>query len=495
AMGGERVYDVVGELLSEVNLEELMRQNLADRVSLEDIKARLEARLDEQVIRGLMENTQVALARQFVNLATLSRDVEISRLQRLHPEYTERFFRLAFAALGGQIESRTTPGLFAIPSVPYALREKNHPAARRFGGIPREYRRIAFEKTRARALDAELIAPGHPLFEVVLEETLTRTQEALQVGTTLYLPELQEDALLGFFTLAVQDATGAKVGERLAALKQTAQGFEIAPNHQLLDAVEAPHNTPFALPTSADPLVEYASNHLLEPYLAEVGEARGQNLAIREKYATQSFNHLKRDAQKKLAKYYQEQHRGKDMAAAIRQEERRFEQLNQRFERLTQQLAQERSLSPLPPRLVCLVRALPAPLSENVDGEPSSDPQIEAIAMQVAMDYERSQGRVPVDVSRDGVGYDLHSQTPDGKERRAIEVKGRAGLGGVKLYVSEVVTAGRLGPEYYLYIVTNCATQPVLQIIRDPAGALGAEVKAVQFEVSLAAWQAVAQAV
>lgn len=487
SMGSERVYDVVGELLNDIDLEELMRQNLAQRVSLEDIKSRIDARLDERVVKSLLANTEVALARQFVNLSVLQKEVEISRLQRLHPEYTERFFRKAFEQLGGQIESRSTHGLYAIPSVPARLRD-NHPIARRFGGLPRSYGRIAFDKNYASNLEADLIAPGHPLFEVVLEEALNSTQEAMRLGTTVHLPEILEESVIGFYSLSVQDATGAKVNERLVAVRQAGAVIEPIANHVLLDAIQA---TPGDTTHEDGELLAYVSDHLLEPFLHETEAARGKNLVIREKYARFSYQHLFRESSRKLARYFAEKRHGKEMDLPIREEERRQERLNTRFNQLTERLQQERFLSLLPPTLLTLARALPAPTLGESDGE-AHDPEVERIAMQVAWDYEIAQGRTVLDVSKDGVGYDIYSEQ-GGLERRHIEVKGRAGRGGVTLYVSEVVMAGRLGDEYYLYIVSNCKTQPTLEIIRNPFHVLGAEVKAVQFQIPLAAWRAVAE--
>ena len=62
-----------------------------------------------------------------------------------------------------------------------------------------------------------------------------------------------------------------------------------------------------------------------------------------------------------------------------------------------------------------------------------SDPDIERAAMQVALEYERSQGRVPEYVSRDNLGFDIRSRATDGQQRRYIEVKGRADAGAVAL--------------------------------------------------------------
>jgi hypothetical protein len=56
----------------------------------------------------------------------------------------------------------------------------------------------------------------------------------------------------------------------------------------------------------------------------------------------------------------------------------------------------------------------------------SRDDEAEAIAMQVAMDYEICEGWKPEDVSANNEGYDIRSVSPFAM-KRYIEVKGRSG--------------------------------------------------------------------
>ena len=52
---------------------------------------------------------------------------------------------------------------------------------------------------------------------------------------------------------------------------------------------------------------------------------------------------------------------------------------------------------------------------------------------------------------------------------RFIEVKGRAAVGEIALTANEYKTALRLGDEYWLYVVFNCASQPQVTTIQNPA--------------------------
>ena len=122
----------------------------------------------------------------------------------------------------------------------------------------------------------------------------------------------------------------------------------------------------------------------------------------------------------------------------------------------------------------------------------SRDDEVEAIAMKVAMDYETEEGRKPVDVSKDNVGYDVRSVATDG-QKRYIEVKGRAATDGVMLSETEWNRLKQLGKRAWLYIVTDCKTKPTLHIVNNPGNVLDYEkmVKGVQYYVGLESWKKV----
>ncbi len=108
--------------------------------------------------------------------------------------------------------------------------------------------------------------------------------------------------------------------------------------------------------------------------------------------------------------------------------------------------------------------------------------ETEAIAMRVVMDYERSMGRQVYDVSEKNLGYDITSLDLNSGELRLIEVKGLAAASGtILLTPNERRVAEDRRDCYWLYVVTNCASQPTLQEpIKDPARFPWHEVSKVQ---------------
>lgn len=88
-----------------------------------------------------------------------------------------------------------------------------------------------------------------------------------------------------------------------------------------------------------------------------------------------------------------------------------------------------------------------------------SDPEVEKIAVDVVMQYEADQARKPVSVEAENCGWDVTS-LHEGQVARYIEVKGRAGEGGVALTPNEWIKAQRFGTDYWLYVVVNCKGSP-----------------------------------
>ncbi len=78
---------------------------------------------------------------------------------------------------------------------------------------------------------------------------------------------------------------------------------------------------------------------------------------------------------------------------------------------------------------------------------------------------------------------------------RRIEVRGRAGEGAVRLSPNEWMKAEQLGETFWLYIVVNCASQPHLWVMNDPASKLEpeGEIKLTSYRVDQWDWRTVAE--
>jgi hypothetical protein len=79
----------------------------------------------------------------------------------------------------------------------------------------------------------------------------------------------------------------------------------------------------------------------------------------------------------------------------------------------------------------------------------------ELVAMDTVIEHELRGGRVPKDVSKLNLGFDILSTNSSGEERR-IEVKGLSTRGDVILTQNEVTAASNYNQDFYVYIVHNC---------------------------------------
>ena len=102
------------------------------------------------------------------------------------------------------------------------------------------------------------------------------------------------------------------------------------------------------------------------------------------------------------------------------------------------------------------------------------DPDSEVPAIQLATARLIAEGFEVDDRQTAGLGYDLFAHHRSTHEQRLVEVKGLLhGLAPVTLEANEWAQAMQRGDEYWLYVVTECGTQPQISVtIQDPAEAL-----------------------
>jgi hypothetical protein len=142
-----------------------------------------------------------------------------------------------------------------------------------------------------------------------------------------------------------------------------------------------------------------------------------------------------------------------------------------------------------PGHVTFVAHALVVP-SQSEDDRERYDADVEKIAMDWARAFEEEQGAEVIDVHSpalarragltDNPGFDLLARYPkdDPRGERAIEVKGRAGLGDIEVTDNEWARAANLQDSYWLYVVYDCATNaPRPSRVRNPFARLLARAK------------------
>ena len=185
-----------------------------------------------------------------------------------------------------------------------------------------------------------------------------------------------------------------------------------------------------------------------------------------------------------LAGLYDRQAKGEKVEIVIRNKIERKKQYEKALESLNKEIEQEMSLTISVPKFLGAILVNPTSSKDMASNE-----EIEKIGMEISMEYEEKKGRKPEDVSKENIGFDIRSK---GKEEiRYIEVKARKEEGNVALTPNEWFKAKRFKEKYWLYVVVNAATNPVLFLVNNPAYNLDVmeKVEVVRFLVPMKEWQ------
>ncbi len=167
----------------------------------------------------------------------------------------------------------------------------------------------------------------------------------------------------------------------------------------------------------------------------------------------------------------------------LKRAELRHDELSSRRARRLEELERQRSLTLQGVERITSVLVLPHPERGAADVKRHRpDPATEMTAMRVVMEHEAAEGRRTEDVSAKNLGYDVTSLDPNSGDLRLIEVKGLAARSGTILLTPNERRVAEDRPDcYWLYVVTDCATTPVLRDpVRNPARKPWVEVKKVR---------------
>ena len=471
AMGSDRVFDVIQEVIPGGSLADLIVEALTGRRTLDEIASEIERIPDEEALGRAREAALEALATRHIDLAAVLGEERRAKEKRLVPEYIEQFFLRACKFLEIPLERRRD-GRFRLASVPAFLRTKAVEFFNRYGEVQPSYRDFTFCKEEARRSGAELVAPGHPLLEAVIEEVIARGEGDLKQGAAFTDPSGELCGVVWFIEAEVRDGTGGLAGKRLYAVLQGPQGgFRPVSSAILWDLKPAQAEKP---QVGSDPLAAqgYVAERLVPELVAEIRAQRERQAQVKRRYGLRSLDELIGKADADLVELEIRRAKGEDIPEPqFLRLRRRREELEDQRRRLLESLRLETSLVPGAIRVVGAVYVAPMP---RVDETVHPSPEVERVGMEVAMAHERREGRRAEDVSARNLGYDLRSEGADG-DIRYIEVKARAGTGPIALTPNEWLMAQRLGDEYWLYIVENAAGTPSLHCIRNPASVLQPE--------------------
>jgi SNF2 family DNA or RNA helicase len=458
ALGG-KVYDVLGELFEGQALRDLLVNAIryGDRP---DVKAELFRKVDGAVDVGTIEALvgERKLTSEGLDPNTVSairEEMERAQARRLQPHFIGAFFGEAFALLGGRIAQRET-GRFEITRVPGVLKERDRLIGRGDPVLDR-YARVTFEKTLiAGQPQAELLAPGHPLIDAVVDLVLERFQPLLGQGAVLVdeTDDGLEPRLLVYLEHAIRDGRIGRTGEP-RVISQRLQFIYLKEDRSAVDGGSAPYldcrpikaeersaiaeviAAPWLSQRVEDRALAYAIASLVPDHLAEVKRRR---LAEIDKVEREVRARLTREINywdARAARLREEERAGKEQRINASNAEATAQRMVERLHKRQSDLDRERQITALPPVLKGAALVIPHGLVQSLipsagaggapglAEDPASRAETERLAMDAVMAYERAYGNLPRDVSAEKKGWDVESRESRTGHLRFIEVKGR----------------------------------------------------------------------
>jgi superfamily II DNA or RNA helicase len=495
ALDDDAVFNVVGEILPAAHVERVLRDYYAGRLGDADLEDRLLRNVAEKQFRAICQNALEGLASKKLNLEMLVERRAKAQECRVVPETIARFIRES----ADYVDLTLKP----IPSLPHTFEPGRTPTIlKHYEGQPdwklpslvTKYPRFSTDRDTADTKNLEWVTPGHPLFEALRRHAFSLAQETYGKGACFYSLQHETPARLDFYRARIVDGLGQVIHERLFAVELSANEEvrlrepnilgNFLPTLKLRQA-GSPANVPENFPDVATlpEATAWLNENGLRPFLEEV---RSERLSEIERIATHvelSLTELLQKADEEIGKLASEVERKAPGAEGrLAQAESRHAELLSRREKRRLELDRQRALSLQSVERITSVLILPHPEREAPEVRRlQPDSEVERIAMQVVIDYERDKGRQVHDVHEKNFGYDLTSLDLNSGELRLIEVKGiGATTGSVLLTPNEKRVAEDRRDCYWLYVVTDCKNEPQLQNpLKDPARLQWHEVKKV----------------
>jgi len=479
ALDDDAVFNVVGEILPAAHVDRVLRDYYGGKLGDEDLEERLLKNVNEERFRGICQNALEGLASKKLNLNMLVERRARAKERRLVPEAVARFMQDVAPHVPLALRTaRALPHTFDPGRTPTVLRRCEREPGWRFGTIANRYSRLSTDRNTAEENNLEWVTPGHPLFESMRIHMLTTAEGSFRQGACFYSLSHQESARVDLWRARVVDGLGQVVHERLFAVEIPSDGEPrlVEPGALgNLQPVSRESGSRLELPEVAHAAEPRAWLHecALVPFLNEVRDERVAEVERVAAHVELSLTELIEREDMQIGRFSEEAEKGLEGAAGnLKKAEDRHAELLSRRQKRRDELNRQKALTLQAVERLTSILVLPHPEREKVEVRNlQPDPEVEKTAMRVAMEYERAQGRVVLDVHEKNLGYDITGLDTKSGELRLIEVKGIGeAKGTVLLTPNERRVAEDRRDCYWLYVVTSCKTGPKIQEpIDDPA--------------------------
>lgn len=469
-LGSDKVFDVIGTIIDEKNLAELLENAVMKSKDMTAILQTMNDKMDIKRNNELHNMFNDGLDVKLIDHKSLLSQQEKTTARKLNPEYTKSMFMKAFQIAGGKTDDHDD-GSSTLSLVPDCIRNVSDEFRNRYGEVHDKYSRIAFDKRVAMEIpNSELVGFGHPVFESVLEWIREHCILDAKRGSIFTDPDGKMDGHILFYTITLSDGTGSDVDKKFVAyFVDDKKVVTMVPGSILWDLEQGGND---AKPSNV-PEIEAAVAHSLHDtassFRRETLDKRLSETEAKSRHKSSSVNTQINDLKIRLFDMYVQEAYERDMRLAIHNIRKQIKILETEERDFQLQIKAECSIT-TKPSLSGWVRVIPRVVIHNHDLR-----EVENAGMIKAIEYERLSGRHPEDVSAKNEGYDIISRDDKGNARY-IEVKALSGRNAVSLTRNEWFTAKNLSQKYYLYVVFDALkSESALHIAQDPANNIPAE--------------------
>ena len=468
ALDDDAVFNVVGEVLPAAQVERVLRDYYAGRLGQEDLEDRLLRDVDENRFRDICKNALEGLASRKLNLDLLVERRAKAQEHRIVPETIARFLQdsakkanLAMTPIRGQLHS------FDPGRTPNNVKRYDSALEWKLPEVSRQYPRISTDRTTADARNLEWVTPGHSLFEALRRHSFDEGRETLAQGACFHSLEHEEPARLDFYRARVVDGLQQTIHEKLFTIEMMDGQDPRLREPQVLGNL-TPAGVPENLPSVAS-LPEqdgWLRDNALSPFIEGIRKDRTKELQRIAEHVELSLTEVLRRTDLEVGRAMEDI--GNQVQGAegrLVQAQNRHGTALERRERRRRELEQQQALTLQGVERLATVLVTPHPDRDDPEVKnlkPSAETEL--TAMRVVMEHERAQERQVEDISEKDLGYDVKSLDLKTGDLRLIEVKGLAAETGTILLTPNEHRVAEDRPEcFWLYIVTNCGAEPVLQ--------------------------------
>ena len=501
-MGDDRVFDVISDIFQDIELEDIIRSTLDGEET--KYNTAIENDLSKENVEKKVREQKEQMGHSEVDYLRAKELKEDSDERRLQPIYIRMFFEKALKDLGGTYK-QVRKSIYQIDKVPVVLSEHLKKEYNLSVDIRKVYfcfdKAVFLENQRINDLSrVHYINPGNPVFDSVVDIIRKKYREDMVQGTVLVSPDDNEDYFAFYVKSQISDNRPHKenksiADERIALVQRNNKGefsytspakfIDMNPPLTYAKQIETPEII------SKDEVRDWSFGEITKKQFLETKQKVEEDANKRVEYLNEAFTNIILDLQEDLEEYHKKAMLGDDkIQDKLTNLEQQIQDLKAKKKERLQNLQLMQELSMKPPEIMGCAYVVPlSDIEFQSHFGMKRDDEVEQLAMDAAMEFERNEGWTPEDVGSQNLGYDVRSKNSDGI-KRYIEVKGRSTDGGVMLSENEMNRLAQLGEKAWLYVVTNCSTDPKLHRIHDPANRINFEKlnKGVQYLATKEHW-------